>query len=424
MILQTLRLARRGVAHATASALVALALVACGGGANDNAAVAGRWRAEVDTIADTVVVRTTGGSDWGTSRLVEELRIGVADGADHLMFGQVGAIAVRANGEILVYDGQATALRRFGPDGTFLGTISREGSGPGEYRNAAGMTVLRDGRLVLHDFGNSRFNVYSADTSLLATWSLPTDVAEWRPVHAHDGGSIYLYDQVRREGERERRPILVRLDAQGDPGDTTEIQLVERETPGLEVRSATRSVGALVPFHPLPHWTVTPRGELVTVDGARYAIDIHRRDGSVLRLARGVADVPVSEAERVAEEERITARFRRFVPTWNWDGPRIPATKPPIDFLHAGEDGSLWVRVAQPGTAIAESERVPGLRSFVREPLVFDVFAPDGRFRGQVLAPDAMQLLPYPVLSADRVWAVLRDDDGINYVVRFRIVRD
>jgi hypothetical protein len=383
----------------------------------------GRWTAEVDTIADTIAIRTIGGSEWGAVRLVEELRIGAVDSADHLMFGQVTALAVRKNGEILVFDGQAPALRRFGADGAYLGTISREGAGPGEYRSGVALAVLPDDRLVAHDFLNSRFNVYSADTTFLTSWLLPTQGAEWRPIPTHDGGSVYLFDYARAEGASERE-YLVRLDERGTPGDTTFIRLPERQTPFLEIKTERGSHGSYVPFHATPEWSVTPAGELVMVDGVRYAIDTYRRNGKVQRLTRVTSEVPVSAEERAAEEARITAGFRRTAPTWSWDGPPMPATKPPITWLHTAQDGAIWVRVPRAGSALPQDQQVRSARSWVREPMVFDVFAPDGRYRGEVHAPDGILLMPHPVLGAEKVWAVVRDADGVNFVARFRIERD
>lgn len=383
----------------------------------------GRWEAVVDTIGDTIHVRTVTGSLQRPARLVEELRIGAAaDNADAI-FGDIGAIAVLSTGETLVYDAQAVTIRRFGADGAARGVIAREGAGPGEYQHVVGMAVLPRDELVVHDFGNQRFNVYAADGTVLATWRHPSNVAEWRPVHTHADG-IYLYDELRSAGASDWRPSLVRLNASGLAGDTVALPLVAHDTPGLELRSPTRSFGARIPFYPTAHWTVASNGDIVVADGARYAIDTYRGDRHVLRMSRPVNPVALSDAERVAEEARITARFRRLEPSWVWDGPRMPATKPPISWLHAAQDGAIWARVAQPGAAIAEAERDPSARSHVQEPLVFDVFEADGRFRGQVTAPDGLQLAPYPVLGSDRVWAVTKDEDGVPYVVRYRIVVD
>ena len=383
----------------------------------------GRWEAVVDTIGDTIHVRTLTGSLQRPARLVEELRIGAAADDAGVLFGDIGAIAVLSTGEMLVYDAQAVTIRRFGADGSARGVIARAGAGPGEYQHVVGMAVLPDDRIIVHDFGNQRFNVYAADGTVLATWRHPANVAEWRPVHTHADG-VYLFDELRSGGVSDGRPSLVRLDASGLAGDTVVLPLVAHDTPGLELRSPTRSFGLRIPFFPTAHWSVTPTGHVVVADGARYAIDTHRSNGNVLRMSRAVNPVAVSDAERAAEEARITARFRRLEPAWMWDGPRMPATKPPIGWLHAAQDGAIWVRVAQPGTAIADAQRDPSARSHMQEPLVFDVYQADGRFRGQVAAPDGLQLAPYPVIGSVKMWAVTKDEDGVPSLVRYTIVMD
>ncbi|MCA1790271.1 MAG: hypothetical protein LC667_10555, partial [Thioalkalivibrio sp.] len=251
-------------------------------------------------------------------------------------------------------------------------------------------------------------------------------VAEMRPLHTHPGGSVFLHDEryLRDLGGLELRQdeILVRLDTTGAPVDTTSLPNQQYRRPGLQVRTATRSIGTLVPFTPERGWSVTASGEIVAMMGDRYAVDVYRADGSVLRITRAVEAIPVSADERAAEQERITASFRRFVSNWSWDGPAIPNTKPPLSWLHTGRDGTIWVRIAQPGIVISVEERTPNARTFVREPLVFDVFESDGRFLGQVHAPEALQLIPFPVLQGDQVWAVVQDGGGVNYVARFRVV--
>lgn len=64
--------------------------------------------------------------------------------------------------------------------------------------------------------------------------------------------------------------------------------------------------------------------------------------------------------------------------------------------------------------------RMPPLRW--REPVVFDVFDPDGRYLGEVRAPEGFSLNPSPYIRGDRVWAVVRDELDVSYVVRFRVV--
>lgn len=204
---------RHRLPNVAGSLLVAtLALVGCADReASPPSWQEGRWEAVVDTIADTIEVRTVTGSLRRTARLIEELRIVAADDTAGALFGEIGVIAVSATGELLVYDAQAVTIRRFRPEGSAQGVIARRWSGPGEYQHVVGMAVLPDDRIVVHDFGNQRFNLYAADGTALATRRHPTNVVEWHPAHSHNDG-VHLYDALRSGGVSEWRPSLVRLD--------------------------------------------------------------------------------------------------------------------------------------------------------------------------------------------------------------------
>jgi hypothetical protein len=96
------------------------AAAACDGGQN----ATGGWQAVTDTVGDTIVVHTTAGSLWGSPHSLEpELRIGVVEGDDAYMFGSIRGLAVSADGDIFVVDTQVPALRKYGPDGTWIATV-------------------------------------------------------------------------------------------------------------------------------------------------------------------------------------------------------------------------------------------------------------------------------------------------------------
>jgi hypothetical protein len=244
-------------------------------------------------------------------------------------------------------------------------------------------------------------------------------IAERRPLYATGSGGVFLHDARLVSAAATREEILVGLGEAGEAGDTIPIPHADYRPPGLEIRTERASVGTFIPFMPTTDWSVTAAGELVTMLGTRYAIDVHRADGRTVRIIRAVDPVPVSTEERVAEEERITGRFRRVAPDWRWDGPAIPEFKPPIRWIHTGMDTTVWVSVAAPGRALPEAQRVRNARSWVIEPLLFDVFRADGQFLGRIEAPAEMRLTPHPVFGRDHVWAVVTDENGVQFMSRF-----
>ena len=395
-------------------------ILASGCGGEGRSGDASAWRAEVDTVGDTVVVRTLAGSTWGAVELVEDLRIGVLEGADHEIFGEVAGLAVAGDGAMYVYDRQVPALRKYGADGSYLMTFGRRGGGPGEYENSdGGLAVLADGRVVLRDPGNARMNVYAADGTPLTSWPIRGGAFTSVPIIPMASGGFYNPVWTAREPMH-----LVRHAADGTAEDTLPLPRREVDRPTVTARRNGSSQTWPVPFTASGLWALHPEGSLTGVS-SEYAIDLVRRDGTVLRFGRsGVEPVPVPAAEREAERERVTRGMRRLDPTWRWDGPAIPTTKSLIQALYAGADGRIWVLTHQPGELVAEDGGAevtddPGPR--FREPIVFDVFEPDGRYLGQVRAPPGFSRWPQPTFRGETVWSTARGDLGVQYVVRYRI---
>lgn len=417
-----------------AGVLVLIGVAGCSADAEGSGA---EWVANVDTAADTITVRTVSGSTWREPvDLVEEVRIGTLEGPDEEMLGSVTGLAVDADGYIYVYDRQVPALRKYDPDGAFVATIGHTGGGPGEYANSdGGMAITADGRLVLRDPGNARFTLYRPDGEYDSEWLGRGGFFTSSPVVVDTAG--FVYSSVMRQTRDGEDPwpgalwVLeqVKMAADGTPVDTLSIPRYRFERAELVAeRDGGTSVNG-VPFTPRFHWAVHPFGTFVTAVGDRYAVDLHQPDGGVLRFARDPEPVPVAAGEKQDAEARATANMRNTDPAWKWNGPPIPDTKPPITGLYAGQDGRVWVKLSAPAEAIPEDEREPepdpGTNepppARFREPVVFDVFEPDGRYLGQVRAPRGFSTYPRPIFRADHVWAVVRDALDINYIVRFRI---
>jgi len=141
-----------------------------------------RWIAEIDTVGDTVVVRTTSGSTGDSViTLLPVFQIGELEGPDEYLFGKIEGLAVDSAGAVYIADTQVPAVRKYGPDGRYLMTLGREGSGPGEYRKGAdALAILRDGRIVLRDQGNSRFQLWTPDGRPAGNWQLTTGFSTGR----------------------------------------------------------------------------------------------------------------------------------------------------------------------------------------------------------------------------------------------------
>ena len=383
---------------------------------------------ERSAIGDTTIIRTLAGSTWGVPRRLEqEIRIGTFDGADEYMLGDVAGIAVAPDGAIYVYDRQVPALRKYAADGQYLATFGGEGGGPGEYKNSdGGLAVLADGRVLLRDPANGRINVYSSSGEVLDHWDLRGGFFTSRPLYVDTAGTAYTQIWGSRE-DGERYEGLRPVNGPGAGADSLLAPHWDFEPASLTFSSERMTMISSVPFSPRPTWTFSPFGYFIGGIPTRYAIDLFLPDGTVRRVERVVEAVPVQPDEKASAREVMTARFRQNAPDWSWDGPSIPDAKPAYQTLTAGRDGRLWVQRSVPGERVEGVDEAPASPGEVpperwREPVVWDVFEPDGTYLGEVRAPDGFRMYPKPVFDGDTVWAVTVDDLEVEYVTRFRAV--
>jgi hypothetical protein len=417
--------ARPRPAGGTPTGVLAVAVVGAACGADPSPRQHAEWVAQIDTVGDTIVVRTVSGSEWGVRELVPDVRIGSLEGEEHEMFGQIQMLATDPrDGSVYIYDRQVPALRKYDAEGRYLATFGGKGGGPGEYENAdSGLGVLSDGRVVLRDPGNARFTVYAADGRYLESWPARGGMFTASPIIVSGDGFYNPVFQFTGEWTGSR---LVRHDAAGLAGDTlVPPEMGGHVTPSITARTENATQTWNVPFAAAVTRAFHSDGYHVGAITDRYQVDLFRPDGTVLRLGREVEPVPVSSGERAAEEERVTTAMRRLDPSWRWSGPPIPQSKPIIAGITPGSDGRIWVQLHQPGERVPDDELEPGPDgrrppARFRERVVWDVFEPDGRFLGQVVAPEGFSASPRPVLERDRVWGVMSDDLGVQYLTRFR----
>ncbi|HEX6306821.1 MAG TPA: 6-bladed beta-propeller [Longimicrobiales bacterium] len=379
-----------------------------------------------EVVGDTTFVRVAGAASPDTA--VPELVIGELEGADEYTFGNVQDIAVAEDGTIYVLDGQALNIRVYSPEGTHVRTFGRQGEGPGELKQPYGMLFLSDGRLVVRDAGNARMNIYSRDGESLTTWPIPGGFITSAPIFRDEEDNVYTDIIAERRNDGLWRTGLLMLSSSGEWRDTLARPFADYESPTLtaERRSGNnRSVSASgVPFWPSALSAMNRNGELIGGIADRYAVLTWHDDGTVLRVERDVAAVPVAEAEAAAARERITRNMQNLDANWRWDGPQPPATKPAFTEIRIADDNRVWVRISQPGVRqppdpAAEPDargRMP-VEQWV-EPMVYEVFEPSGDYVGTVRLPDRFRVM---VMRGGRVWGVLRDEYDVQYVTRLRI---
>lgn len=424
---------RRPVAPASTAAplLAAATLLAATACAEGDSATAGAWEATVDTVADTVVVRTTAGMAWSdTMEMVPEVEIGVLEGAEAYMFGRVTALAVDDRGRIWAVDRQVPEIRVFDASGEHVMTVGRPGEGPGELSGPdGGFAILPDGRAAVRDPSNARIQIYGPDGEPLDTWTIRGNFNSSNPFGMDREGNIYTQVLMDPEASLDEWQMgLAKITPEGVSTDTLPVPDAGFEAAFVDARTENSWSRSSVPFSPSEHWAFHPDGYFVHGISDDYSFTLLRDPATgepPLRIEREWQPVPVASGEADEERGRTTRNMRSMIPDWTWNGPAIPDAKPAFEDILVGQDGRIWLRVPTPGYRVEDPEHDPSDPESVadewREGVAFDVFEADGRFLGHVRAPDDFSMYPTPVIDGDRVWAVTRDDLGVNRVVRYRL---
>lgn len=389
----------------------ALAVAACSRTPPDETS----WRSEREVRGDTTVVTTLGGSVWSSARLVPELRIGVLEGPEEYIFGRILALTPDGTGGVYVFDGLVPALRHYDADGRYVETFGGEGAGPGEYRDAVlGMALRSDGRLVLRDPRNSRLNVYAADGSASDHWRVESGLFAPHALLVDTADHMYL--KILLEPPQRNRPWkigLLHLDATGTIVDTIPPPTIPGEP--------TDGGGPLIPHK---HWARSPFGYTAVGLSNDYTFEVRHPDGRVTRVVRAhtpVEVLPEERAEMEAQNEWMRTYQGEFLTTLP---PAVPSSKPAYSDMLAGNDGRIWIR--RHVKAVRSREGKEGTpesppRSSWVEPVVYDVFEPDGTYLGEVRLPDRTRI---SWIGRDHVWAVQTGEMDEAYVVRFRLVTE
>mgnify|MGYP001128130589 CR=1 FL=1 len=131
-----------------AAAAAALVLAACGGG-----------EPETGTEAETKE-----GNGPPHRDLIVETSIGVELGDSNYVFGTIAGVDFTEDGRLLVLDQGSKQVKIYSRDGHYLGSIGRQGSGPGEFQMPTGITVLAGGLVAVADPWAGAVKFFHPDT--------------------------------------------------------------------------------------------------------------------------------------------------------------------------------------------------------------------------------------------------------------------
>ncbi|MEZ4457195.1 MAG: 6-bladed beta-propeller [Gemmatimonadales bacterium] len=367
--------------------------------------------AQVDTLPSGVIRVTSGQpTGWADSsrawQLVEVARVDPADGSAGELV-EPGSIGVDGAGRIYVVDQKPAVIKVFDSTGTFLRTIGREGSGPGEFR--VGYLAVTADRIVLHDPMQSRTSVFDTSGTFLTSWV--SSCCYWTDISVDRAERAYIPANIRRtEGDRDRGMPYLRYRLDGTPIDTVWVPRRDDDTKSWQFSrkgadgKVTGMMSTTVPFTPRLTSTFHPDGGFVLGWSGEYRLVRSETGADTTALyERAWTPDPIPEAVREARVEAMVKKHRQH-------GHR--GHRPVADRAAGGhpDDGArLHPARRGPGRATSTPAILLVMADSTRPS--YDLFSPQGARLGEIRFP--VRVEDYAGMPGrESVYTVSTDEDG------------
>lgn len=394
------------------------------------------WLAAAAPAVGQEVVELPAEDRWLEPDIEELYRVGTAvTGEEWEQFGQLAEVAFDAAGNLHVFDRQSQRIFVVGLDGELIRELGRPGEGPGEFATSGAMAVFADGRVVVVDLSRRGYHIFAADGEF-ERWvrvAQPPAIVRTSRVVAQPGvdaviGVPTLATGMTMTGRAFDEPVRLdtshafeRTTLSGDESQTdtiAEAWLPPIDTEGLD-RKDLRNYGPLptrlLPeFTPELHWGVLPDGRVAFSDSSTYKVKVARVGSGVVRImTRPFAPEPVTARAIRAEKDR---RLRRLEESAR-PGTNLQARRREIEELDFHTElsvirglGTTW------GGEIWVLRRGDG----PHDDGPIDVLAPEGRYLGSFRAGEVA--LPDAFGPDGLVAYVERNELGVQTVVVRRVV--
>lgn len=262
----------------------------------------------------------------------EELyRLGTPAGEDWEQFGNIQTVAFDGAGNLLVFDRQAQKVFVVGPAGRLIGEIGGPGEGPGEFGNAWAMAVSADGGVVVADLARRGYHLFGADREFDRTVRVSGLPPAWRMgiIRAQPAGEAIIAVPSQSlvatfTANAFQGPIVLptthpveRTVLSGEWTETDTIAEAWLPPTGLEdeeenfQRNYLHLPTALLPeLSPRVNWGVLPDGSVAFSDSTTWTVKIAEAGAGIVRiLKRPFGPVPLTDRMIGADRDH---RLRRL----------------------------------------------------------------------------------------------------------------
>ncbi len=342
---------------------------------------------KVEEIKGVLTAVNTGGPKYSEPlfEFEEVLRLEQDESREETLVFRAYRYYIGEDGYFYMDDGGNNRIAVFGPDGKYVRSIGREGSGPGEFRSV-NIQWIREGRLTVWDRRNLRTSLFRTDGTLLDTFSPPqgTAIQGLYPIGEH---MVLIGSEMASTQPGEERidiPKAIVMNVRGDtlsqvdapPFSWGRMILLEEYTVGVLGITYFSSRSDIV-YHP-------DKG-ILTCSSAEPELRWHDLDGKPDYTVRlGMEPEPVTSEERQAIErilnreiESATDNRQKAMAEARKKHAVIPATKSFWSIVTVDDLGYCWLG-SHPDNTAPEEDMYQGF---------YRVLSPEGEYLGDSTWP-------------------------------------
>lgn len=347
-------------------------------------------------------------------RLVEEWRVGGEPSGPHALH-DVRSIELLPNGNLVLLEYKDQQIHFLDGRGKPVRTVGRQGGGPGEYQGANGLVLFPNGTLLVNDPSANRFSLLSSSGDFVR--AIPLSSARsfgWRwDASADAQGRLVEIKSVQR-GEkwivvRERWSTDLAKSDSIVPATCPPLPTPPPEARTYSFQNSRGGMSMAIPYvAPRINGLYMADGGLWTAAWPAFAPIIHIPAGSCapdVTIPIAGAPIAIPTAVRDSSVKRVVEGASKYSSTPP-DLNRIPRVFPAFDVLRLDKLGQLWVSRWSDGT----HKR-------------FEVYGKGGAPVATLDAPPSLATIRPMVITADRLYGIVTDEDDVPYLVAYRIVK-
>lgn len=340
----------------------------------------------------------------------EDLSIEPEDENGNIRIYSPTRFSVDENGNIFICDYRDSSVKVFDPQGQFVRTIGRKGSGPGEFETVGRVYCLPDGKLMMLDFGLRRGSLFSNDGRFISSHKF-----------LKSGYNMFFFTKsfyVREETIVEMDPtpkgwkttlFIKAYDYQGKEifsyGEFKESQSDLVDEGGRKFTySRPYDVASVLAGDQNNKW-------LYHCLSDQYLVEVFNQEGRLIRkIDRPYERIPVTETDKKryldgfrGSSEKDLALIEKNV--------EMPKLKPVCNRMLVDDESRLWVELNE-----KKEENGQTLTAY-------DIFDEDGRYLYKIWAEIAPGLSENNLFKNGRMYSMERNEEtGDRILKRYRML--